>query len=82
MWKKFLLTMMRNEVSNAERIFLPFPAKWGGLGVSNPIETTAMSFTMSRHTKDKIVQAIKRKSPFELDAHINQLTETRREVSS
>ena len=36
---------------------------------------------MSRRAIDIIVQAIKGKGPFELDAHINQLTETRRELS-
>ena len=78
--KKFLPTIMRSEVSDTERI-LSLPAKWGGLGVSNPIEMAATSFTMSRRATDIIVQAIKGKGLFELDAHINQLTETRRELS-
>ena len=72
---------MKSEVSVAERILLSFPAEWGGLGVSNPIETAAMSFTMSRYATDITVQVIKGKGPFELDGHINQLTETRRELS-
>ena len=52
----------------------------GGLGVFNPTEMTDLSFTTSRWATDVIVQALKVKRAFELDAHVRQLSDTRVEA--
>ena len=64
------------EVSQVEHILLSLPARWGGLGVFNPMETANTSFSTSRQATDMTVQAIKSNKAFELDAHESLLRET------
>ena len=74
---------MGNDVSGVERV-LVLPAHWGGLGVFNPTELTAMSsmsFAMFRCAIDIIVRQLNGKSRFELDVHINQLIDIQTDAS-
>ena len=80
-WEKFLPTVMGSDVSCAERVLLSLPARWGGLGIFNPTETADMSFKMSRHATDVVVQAVKCKTAYEMDAHMRQLNATRTEFT-
>ena len=80
-WEKFLPTVMGSDVSCAERVLLSLPARWGGLGIFNPTETADMSFKMSMHATDVVVQAVKCKTAYEMDVYMCQLTATRTEFA-
>ena len=51
------------------------------MGVSNPTETADMFYQMSRWATDEIIQAIKSRRPFDLDARMNLLREVHADVT-
>ena len=51
--KKFLPAILMSEVSEAERVLFSLSAKWGRLGVTNPIHTGDSSYLFSRKAQYK-----------------------------
>ena len=76
-WKKFLPTLFLNDVSEAERGLYSLPARWGGLGVNNPVKSGDKSYLVSRCATGAIVDAIKNGSDFHPDSHSEQLREAK-----
>ena len=76
-WRKFLPALILNDVSEIDRSLYSLPARWGGLGVINPVESGDSSFLMSRNATDAIVEAVKNDSDFHPGLHMERLREAK-----
>ena len=57
--QRILPNLMRSILSFQEQLLFSFPARMGGMGIHNPVDTAKVNYTTSRAGTSNIVDAIK-----------------------
>ena len=66
---EFLPAVFGGEITMAERDLFSLPARMGGLGISNPMQTAHIAFCASRDATQIVVGAVKNECGFDIDTH-------------
>ena len=69
------------DISQQELRLFTLPARMGGMGVNDPVETARTAFITSRACTDVIVTAIKGKGDFSVYDHLQQMTQAKKEMT-
>ena len=54
---------------------------FGGLGISDPVESAMLAFSSSRESASVLIDAIRGATEFKVTAHLDQLAKVRHDVS-
>ena len=76
-WPAFFST----DISQLELFLFTLPARMGGMGVNDPVETARTAFITSRACTDVIVTAIKGKGDYSVYDHLQQMTQANKEMN-
>ena len=74
-----LACYFNNDVSASELSLFTLPARLGGMGINDPIDSAGIAFSTSRTCTKKIVDAIKRHGEFCVFDHNNQMHEAKKQ---
>ena len=69
------------DISQQELCLFTLPARMGGMGVNDPVETARTAFITSRACTDVTVAAIKGKGDFSVYDHLQQMTQAKKEMT-
>ena len=72
---------MGGSVSEHEVRLFGFPARFGGLGISDPVKFADLAFSSSREGSSILVDAIHGVTEFSLTAHLDLLARVRNDIS-
>ena len=72
---------MGGSVSEHEVRLFSFPARFGGLGISDPVKSAGLAFSSSREGASVLVDAIHGVTEFSLTAHLDLLGRVRNDIS-
>ena len=77
----FYPALLGGPTSTHELCLFALPARFGGLGISDPVESALMAFSSSREGASVLVDAIHGATEFCVTAHLEQLARVRHDVS-
>ena len=78
--KKFLPTVIGGSISDQEKTLFSLPARMGGLGVRDPVESAQQVYWASRKCTGKIISAIKGDEAFTVQEHWDEVAKSHAEV--
>ena len=78
---QFYPALFDGPVSEHEVRLLALPARYGGLGISDPVESAMLAFSSSRESASVLIDAICGATAFKVTAHLDQLAKVRHDVS-
>ena len=81
LYTQFYPALLGGPVSEHEVRLFALPARFGGLGISDPVESAMLAFSSSRESASVLVNAIRGATEFEVTAHLDQLAKVRHEDS-
>ena len=77
----FYPVLLGGSVSEHEVRLFGFPARFGGLGISDPVKSAGLAFSSSREGASVLVDAIHGVTEFSLTAHLDLLARVRNDFS-
>ena len=78
---QFYPALLGGPVTEHEVRLFALPARFGGLGIGDPVESASLAFTSSREGASVLVDAIHNAVEFRVSAHLDHLARIRHDVS-
>ena len=78
---QFYPVLFDGPVSEHEVRLFALPARFGGLGISDPVKSALLAFSFSRESASVLIDAIRGATEFKVTVHLDQLAKVRHDVS-
>ena len=73
LFSQFLPVLFGSSITPAERRLFSLPAKFGGLGILDPVQSASGSYQASVHATSVLTAAIREGLTFNLESHVNNV---------